>query len=157
MAELDAVQRGALERIRRARAAEREARASLEARIRAELAGALEALHDATLDAVRHAHDAGVPIRRIGTDGLGTSDYATVKRLLAESPAAIPAEPDIRPADAAERRAGGVLDGETAYSLRGVLAVLDTFGEWRIPAERRAATPAECAALEAAHGTMAPA
>lgn len=148
--ELNETQRAALARIRAARTLERETARTLEAEIRAQVTEALGALHRATVEAVRHAHALGVPVRRIGVEGLGTTDYATARRMLDSAQHMPTAEPEIRPATPAERAGAGVLEGEAAYTLHGAtVAVRDAFGAWRVPAERRAATAAEAATLEA--------
>jgi hypothetical protein len=120
MVNLSREQRAHLSAVRAARDTERNARTTLEARLRAALADEVETLRAATALAVRAAHEAGVPLRQIGREGLGTADFATVRRYLgqAEPTPSTPA-PGPRLATDDERHAAGVLPGETA--LLGVL------------------------------------
>lgn len=122
MVNLSTAQRALLDDVRATREAERAAEHTLEARIRAELAERLGTLRRSTALAVRRAVDAGVPIRQVGRDGLGTSDYATARRLLDMT--ADTSADDARelatgyrwPTDA-ERAAAGIDAAETAVHI----------------------------------------
>lgn len=128
MVNLSPAQRALLDDVRATREAERAAAHTLEARVRAELAERLGTLRRSTALAVRRAVDAGVPIRQVGRDGLGTSDYATARRML-ELTADTSAD-DARaltsgyrwPSDA-ERKAAGVDPSETAVHIGDRVAV----------------------------------
>lgn len=128
MVNLSDAQAAHLAAVRNARGAEAAAIATAEARHRAALAAELAAVRQTTALAVRRAHDAGVPLRRIGRDGLGTSSWETVRDLLALT-SDTPAE-DARelasgyrwPSDA-ERSHAGVDPTETAVHIGDRIAV----------------------------------
>lgn len=60
----------------------RDAKAEIETRIRAEMSKEMDKLELAYAMAIRRAREAGIPISRIGREGMGTSDPATPKRWL---------------------------------------------------------------------------
>lgn len=128
MVNLTPAQRALLEEVRVSREAERAAAHTLEARIRAELAERLGTLRHSTALAVRRAVDAGVPIRQVGRDGLGTSDYATARRMLEVT--ADTSGDQVRTLATgwrtltdAERAAAGVDPSETAVHIGDRIAV----------------------------------
>ena len=127
MVNLSADQRAALSAIRAAHTLQRSAEHTLEARIRERLAEEISAHRRATAHAVRHAAAAGVPLRQIGRDGLGTTDYATVRRWLqmtSDTPAPVldSAGGMRRPTDD-ERAAAGIAPHEIAVHLGDRIAV----------------------------------
>lgn len=114
--------------IRNARAAEAAAIATAEARHRAALEAELSAVRLTTALAVRRAADAGVPLRRIGRDGLNTSSWETVRAMLAltdDTPAEHVAEltSGMRRPSGAERAAAGIDASEDAVHIGDRIAV----------------------------------
>lgn len=128
MVNLSDAQRAALEAVKRAHRTERETLARVEAEVREEIGRRCDAVRMTTAYAVRHAADAGVPLRQIGLDGLSTSDFATVRRRLAlteETTAATVAlvVTGLRPPTEEERAAAGIYPGEDAVHTGEALAV----------------------------------
>lgn len=80
---IDPVQERALEAVRTARLARMQARAQAEADARNLIRDKMRAVELVESRAVRSALEAGVSRRRVGIEGLGTSDYNTVTKVLA--------------------------------------------------------------------------
>lgn len=142
----------------------RAARRTLEARLRAELSARVAELERRRAVAVRAAHEAGVPKRRIGVEGLHTSDPRAVYSVLGLSEgwsAVKRAEASgLRPATVEEARPLDVQPGEflahtprglalwtPAYSLEGVPAWHVVGAAGSVDAEASAALRADVSAV----------